>query len=415
MCIDPFRDRVVFYGNPGIGAQLMRLHTLDASGAAVDLGYEGDKLMVLTPGASGKIYFHDESASGTIAPLRYLDAANVRHDVLDAAGTAPYSSPSFGRLTAMGYDPNSHALLVAIPSNTGVILCAGGSDTHVTLLRLELSPDGTRVLSQSCAQVAPDPFGANLPVGLCRMPDGDFLLTVDTNSNSNQPRMVRVNPLTLSTSAFASNGFYVGAAAVDAGCYSSLLGEALLLDNFNSRLWRFAELGGGNVLATSMPLSFGGSAGFNATMHEVPTAGCAGSVAYYCTAKLTSGGCLPVLSTSGTPSASAGSGFMVKAAQIQAGKAGIIFYSTNGAAAVPFQGGLLCVKAPVKRTPGQHSGGTPPCGGLFSFDFNAFLSAGSNPALVAGAVVHAQYWFRDPAHPVNGSGLTAGVTFTFCP
>ena len=38
-------------------------------------------------------------------------------------------------------------------------------------------------------------------------------------------------------------------------------------------------------------------------------------------------------------------------------------------------------------------------------DFKAFALSGVDPALVAGASVYAQYWYRDPAD-AYGSGTT---------
>ena len=56
-------------------------------------------------------------------------------------------------------------------------------------------------------------------------------------------------------------------------------------------------------------------------------------------------------------------------------------------AATPFQGATLCIAAPVRRTPIQMSGGNPPpadCSGVFAFDFNALVRAGTDPGLVPG-------------------------------
>ena len=79
---------------------------------------------------------------------------------------------------------------------------------------------------------------------------------------------------------------------------------------------------------------------------------CEGNVASYCTAKLNSLGCSPSMSASGQPSASATSGFVVRATDVLNNKAGLLLYSVSGRAALPFQGGTLCIALPVRRTPG---------------------------------------------------------------
>ncbi|HTF91140.1 MAG TPA: hypothetical protein VK843_22180, partial [Planctomycetota bacterium] len=139
----------------------------------------------------------------------------------------------------------------------------------------------------------------------------------------------------------------------------------------------------------------------------------------YCTAKINSAGCQPSTSTSGIPMASGTQPFLVKAKDVLNQKPGLLIYSTAGSNSVPFAGGTLCLLAPVRRTPGQNSGGSTAgidCTGTFSFDFNAWIASGSNPNLLAGATVWAQYWSRDPGFPPpNNAGLTDAQTFLIWP
>jgi hypothetical protein len=140
------------------------------------------------------------------------------------------------------------------------------------------------------------------------------------------------------------------------------------------------------------------------------------SVMIYCTAKTNSAGCVPAIATSGTPSASAGSGFTISTTNVLDNKFGLYFYSKTGPNNAPFQGGTLCAAAPLVRTPVQNSGGTAPCGGAFQIDFNAYVASGADPALVAGQQVWAQTWSRDPGFaPPNNTSLSNAVTFTLCP
>ena len=137
-----------------------------------------------------------------------------------------------------------------------------------------------------------------------------------------------------------------------------------------------------------------------------------GGVTSYCTAKTTSGGCTPNLTSSGTPSASAGSGFVVSSPSVQPGVVGIFFYGQSGMLSAPFQGGFLCVNPPLLRTPMQSSGAAGACAGLFSIDFNTYTASGVDPSLVQGSTVFIQNWFRDPPEPISGSGLSNALTFT---
>ncbi|HTF89317.1 MAG TPA: hypothetical protein VK843_12975 [Planctomycetota bacterium] len=151
---------------------------------------------------------------------------------------------------------------------------------------------------------------------------------------------------------------------------------------------------------------------------------CGTPPAAYCTAKVNSLGCLPAIHFSGMPSASFGSGFVIQGSNVRNQKGGLLLYTLGGQAAIPFQGGTLCVAAPIRRAPGVNSGGSPlpvsDCTGIYSLDFNAFAvgSLGGNPHLARqapGTAVDAQWWGRDPGFPVpSHSTLTDGLHFTMC-
>ena len=84
-----------------------------------------------------------------------------------------------------------------------------------------------------------------------------------------------------------------------------------------------------------------------------------------------------------------------------------MLYSLTGPAALSFQGGTLCLAAPLRRTPGTNTGGNPPpdsCTGVPTIDMNLFAVGGlggtPSPALtVPGTIVHCQWWGRDPGYP----------------
>lgn len=121
------------------------------------------------------------------------------------------------------------------------------------------------------------------------------------------------------------------------------------------------------------------------------------AVESYCVAKVNTLGCTPAIGWSGSASASSPQPFLITASQVLSQKPGLLFYGFNPNN-IPFQGGTMCVKAPVKRTNVLNAGGNPPtdCSGTYSYDFNALIQSGSEPLLVPGAVVYCQYWYRDP-------------------
>ena len=161
----------------------------------------------------------------------------------------------------------------------------------------------------------------------------------------------------------------------------------------------------------------------NLTRWDIRLLDCGGG-ATYCTAKTNSLGCTPSLTSTGTASASATSGFTLSTVNVINNKPGLYLYTNNGRAATPFQGGLLCVAGPVRRSVPMNSFGNPPpndCSGNYQMDFNAFahgLLGGTPQAYltVAGNVIDAQCWGRDNGIPFpNNSTLSNGVEWTIAP
>lgn len=411
---DPFRDRLLFCGAFGAPGDPPRVYLLDGSGAAQDLGLGARTLYGFAAASQGRIYYFDQPTLA-VAPIKYLDADNVEHAVLDAAGAQPFVLGS-GMYERMVYDAPSNALVLA--HRNGVQqACAGGSTVAINVRRLPLSPDGSRVMGPvTCAQFTVDAGGGSTPVGMSAAPGGQILVVVDTNSNATQPRMVLFDPVTLASTPFAWNG-HAFAAATSAGAYSSFRGQAVILDTGGDVLRAFSQggSGAGDVITTSTQISSPGSSGEVATLIEIPSAACGlNNVSTYCTAKLTSGGCTPQITTSGGPSISTSSGFVISAAQIEPQKFGLYFYGLSGPAAAPFQGGYLCVQPPTRRTPAQSSGGAASCSGAYAFDWNAWIAGGADPLVTVGAAIHGQFWFRDPSSP-STTGLSGGVAYTVCP
>jgi len=137
----------------------------------------------------------------------------------------------------------------------------------------------------------------------------------------------------------------------------------------------------------------------------------------YCTAKPNSLGCVPAVTWSGIPSATAPDPFDVGARDVLSQQFGILFYG-YAPALTPFQGGTLCVQPPITRTPVQTSGGNPPpggdCSGEYHLDFNAWIQSGIDPGLTPGTTVFAQHWSRDP-QAASGTGLSDALQFTVRP
>jgi hypothetical protein len=138
------------------------------------------------------------------------------------------------------------------------------------------------------------------------------------------------------------------------------------------------------------------------------------AAASYCTGKVNSQGCLPILASSGTPTLSGADDFVVHIENAINQKPGMVIWS-RGLGTVTAFNSWLCLLPPIERTVASSSGGNggpDDCSGVISFSFtHAYLQAKS---LTAGTKVYAQGWFRDPA-AVFGAGISTALVFTVTP
>lgn len=142
-----------------------------------------------------------------------------------------------------------------------------------------------------------------------------------------------------------------------------------------------------------------------------------GAPSTVCAGKRNSLGCTPAIEIHGAPVLSGPDDFSIRAGAFVNGHLGRMLWSRRSASE-PFQGGTLCVGAPIVGAPISHTGGSGApgtnCGGSLSFAFtHAWLvGAGLSP----GDTAYAQFVARDPLQP-DGTGwsLSNAVEFTVCP
>jgi len=148
------------------------------------------------------------------------------------------------------------------------------------------------------------------------------------------------------------------------------------------------------------------SSGFASTNgFQIVGAGSCAAPIIYCTAKTSSNGCVPSIGFTGTPTPAGN--LTATCTQVETGQLGVLFHGQSGPAAIPFQGGFLCVNPPVVRMPFTNSGGAGVCAGNYS---NNLSSLTGTP----GLTFNAQYWFRDVGS-ASGTGLSNGLQWTNCP
>jgi hypothetical protein len=119
----------------------------------------------------------------------------------------------------------------------------------------------------------------------------------------------------------------------------------------------------------------------------------------YCTAKVSSNGCVPSIGASGPASLANPGGFTITTSSLEDNQNGLSFFGISGPLALPFQGGTLCVNSPHFRLDVAGSGGAGACQGSLSYTLLDMLNqaGGGGAGLLAGTYAYVQTWFRDPA------------------
>ena len=232
-CYDPYRGAVIVtYVNTTAEA-------VASTGARTLLGAPGTNIATLVASAGdGRIY----TWSVTDSRVRYVDAANVLHTLMDATGSTPYATT--GNVGAMWYDHGTNALFFAA--------LVPGDLTQVT--RVPLNAAGT-MLSGAAASTTFDASAGQAgeyPVGFSAGPGGLLFLKIDDNSGAAAARMRLIDPVTLTVSSFATSSYF-GVGGEVAGAYVPAIGAAVALDSLNDvlRIYHFGESGAGSTPATT--------------------------------------------------------------------------------------------------------------------------------------------------------------------
>lgn len=399
---DPYRDRLLFSGRIGGVLQPKLLWESDAVGNTQSLGFSGQQFRALAPTGDGRVYYRDVGPAGGVS---YLDAANQLHQLMDASGTQPFRfvPGGFFHYQVMLYHAPTQSLIAA--AGSGQPDCSGAAGSTVVVRRVALSPDGARAVGPVLCGTFEVSTSGESAVGLSLMDDGDLLLVVDTNSNAQESRMVRVDPVTLAMTSFAANGGYQWAAATNAGTFSSALGTAVILNTGGDdlRTYSAGQLGAGGVISTTLPVSPAGSSGEIATLIQVRDQPCGGSWNTYGDGLAGNGGFVPSLTGTGCPVPA--NTVSLHVASVSGGAPGVLAMGSMPAS-VPLFGGTLLVTPTVQLS--IVVGGTPGVAGVGATEVVVPLP--NNPAL-SGQDFYFQAGFLDLAAPAQFS-LTGGVAMT---
>jgi hypothetical protein len=338
---------------------------------------------------------------------------------------ATVADPGTSRLLRIGrstgviteYPPMSPTLNftgggLALHPTTGVLYATGLNGFQSSgLFTIDKNTGVPTLIGQCGGQCCVSPFGFNMN-GLGFRADGTLFANGFTLSTPNS-QLFTIDLVTGLATEVGPHGVLVGRQL----SYSDLAFRA------DGTLFSMGSVtASANGLYTVDPLT--GSATLVGDL--VLPLGCDGGLVFvddggpttFCTAKSNSLGCVPAIGFTGTASLGDGSPLVIEAHGVLNQKNGLLFYGLTGPAAIPFLGGTMCAKLPVRRMPVQKAGGAPPptldCSGTYTVDFDAWFASGIDPALTFGKVVDAQFWTRD-VQSSNGVGLTDAIQFFVTP
>ncbi|MBX3388290.1 MAG: hypothetical protein KF691_02415 [Phycisphaeraceae bacterium] len=257
---DSFRNRAVIVRSGQFGG-VMSL--LDSNGSFTDMPYPGNQdAQLVAPTGDGRIYFQ------RFGKISYFDAGGTVHDLLNTIGSGVFVLPR--QWARMYFDPTTHSLFMG--TNSGI---------NALITKIPLTLDGTRIAASPIDTIfVTAPLVSPVVVGFSPGPSGTVFIKLDDNSNNTAPRMLLMNPATIDISVFANSGYF-GVGGEIAGCYSSVLNAALVVDSLSDKLRIFTLGSSGEGLASNQPLiSSGGGSGENAEMFPVTasTASCPGDI-----------------------------------------------------------------------------------------------------------------------------------------
>lgn len=392
LAFDSYRQRLVFHSGIAANPTPARLYAADAAGNITDLGVATGNYDGLAPTGDGRIYMLKPTSA---TPFVYLDAVNNLSTLLDSAGAAPFQLVGSGtQLRTMIYDPPTNALFVgATPSYS----CPGGVSGLISVYKLQLSADGSRVVAPAaCIQ-----FGitfSGVSVGMSRLPDGGLLVVTDNNTTVLTPRYFRINPATFVASTYASNN-NVGAALTLAGSYCSALGKAV---GFYGPGGLVAFSDGESGAGTPVPVSgISVTAAATSSMTAIAPSTCSGAWLAYGAGKKGAGDFVPRLYGGGCPDV--GSAFSINIDRAVGAAPGVIFVGFTKSNLSFFGGSLLTF--PILLQLDLTLGGTPSSPGTGALSLPVAL--GSDPSITGVSIV-LQGVFADAA-ATQGVSMTQGL------
>jgi hypothetical protein len=410
----------------------------DKFGTAVDL--QDDTIVVGAPerAGGGAIYVYERVGTSWVECLTALQGADT--DPGDRFGASVALSGDDFNTTV----PTFPEMIVGAPNDSDLVTDGGSAYIYVALIGVWTQ----QTKLTHAAPTAGDQFGTAVDIhggkAVCGVPYDDALVTdggayvvfEDTgtwNQIQHHFGTFALPDRRLGTSVALSDRVVAGGATLDEDLSQTNAGlgyvmfpqQAYFSDTYSVSAPEANAHFGQSVSAHECWLAIGADLADDVNgvdsgilyMHEALH-----HFSTYCTSGTSASGCNAFIGAVGTPSASWPSGFSIFASQVEGQKDGLFYFSTNGRQANSWGSGTSyqCVTPPVVRTPivaGTGTAGT--CNGFPIVSLNGLWcpfcpKPSKNPG--AGAIVQAQFWYRDPTNTSNQTtSLSNAIEFQVCP
>lgn len=391
---DSYRGRIIVNASMSTDPYwLGRLWSIASNGSVVSLpGFSG-ATRGLTSTGDGRLYFGEWDGT---QPLRYYDANDVLHTLMDASGANPFVF-------------SVEHLLWHAPTNSLIASTSGWWSNNdcmpgqCSFFRIPLSPDGSKVAGPiTCNSYASD----NQEImTLDYLPGGRILATLASGAPTSDWKMITLDPVTLAIAPWANPSTW----DINGGVWIPQLGKVVMRDD-GVNVLRTVTAGLealAPVLSTNVSVSDGTSGyapGESLWKIDLNGPGCIGFGGIYGAGLHGTGAVIPNLTLGGCPDLN--KPISIVASQIVGAAPGLLALAA-APASIPLLGGTLLVSPSATMLPVFAAGPAGVAGaGQFTLPFTA------TDAALVGASVYLQAGFVD-ANAVQGVSLTNGLQVSF--
>ncbi|MBI3817955.1 MAG: hypothetical protein HY286_04630 [Planctomycetes bacterium] len=253
---DGYRAKLIMSAHPTGAPGFSTCIKVDADGTWTQFTNMPASIKKMSSIGDGRIFylFNNGTAQN---PLRYMDASDISHDVLNAAGTGGFSATPTGQINDMIYEPQTASIWILTFPN------ASPCGNTFGIYRIQLNGAGTQVVGAPLVYTyCLGGSGFYNGTRLSRGPNGNILVALQSTVPQPNANAFMIDPGSMSGSVYSMWQDSTSPGVLTAGIYSSYLNGMLFVDTFQDEMRYFSQGsgGGGFTFDKGLVSSAGGSA-----------------------------------------------------------------------------------------------------------------------------------------------------------